>query len=697
MRKVAYDKRAILIDGKRTMLVSGAIHYTRSTPGMWPSLMKRSREAGLNCVETYVFWNLHERTRGVYDFSGRLDLRRYCEAAKAEDLNVILRIGPYICAETNFGGLPPWLRDVPGMKIRTLNKPFMDEMERWMRALVEHLRSYFAREGGPIILAQVENEYRNIGKAYGKDGETYCKWAVDLGLSLDLGVPWVMCAGSAPGSIETINGFLAHYRLEKHFAEHQGQPAIWTENWPSWYDTWGYAHHTRSAQHVAYGVARFFAGGGSGVNYYMWHGGTNFGREAMYLQTTSYGFDAPLDEYGLETGKSRHLSLLHSVLLEAAEILFAQDAPKVQALAEKASAFSYDGKAGSIAFLCNDGEASCSVSYEGRSYELKPASALVLRDGKLVFDTASPETSKPLKRSMRSVSSGLASFESCVEPLPDLWPAACAGSAVEAAAPVEQLSLTHDSTDYCWYSTALKVGGKGLQKGVLNFDGAGDLLYVYVDGKLVASTVPPLLENRTLEGNKDFTQAFELSLKPGVRKLQVLACAVGLIKGDWMLGYQNMVNERKGIWGTVSWNGTPLRSRWTMQPGLIGERSHLFEPEACPSLWNPSAKLKSPGLRWWRASFPLPKGDDPLVLDLSSMGKGLLWVNGVCLGRYWLAPGVLRNPISPRDVFVETASDGSPTQSLYHVPREHLKERNSLVLFEEQGGDLSDVRLLLRK
>jgi beta-galactosidase len=130
MPNVSYDHRAVTIDGERTLLLSGAIHYPRSTPGMWRSLMQHSQEAGLNAIETYVFWNLHERRRGVYDFSDRLDIRRFLDIAHELGLYVILRIGPYICAETNYGGLPAWLRDVPGIQMRTDNEPFLREMEQ---------------------------------------------------------------------------------------------------------------------------------------------------------------------------------------------------------------------------------------------------------------------------------------------------------------------------------------------------------------------------------------------------------------------------------------------------------------------------------------------------------------------------------------------------------------------------------------
>lgn len=195
---VNYDHHALIIDGKRTFLLSGAIHYPRSTPAMWSDLMRRSKEAGLNAIETYVFWNLHEAEQGKFDFSGRLDLIKFCQLAQEHNLYVILRIGPYICAETNFGGFPAWLRDVPDIQMRTLNQPFMDAVAKWVRHLVEYVRPLFAPNGGPIILTQIENEYGLLADRYGDEGQEYLQWAIDFGLSLDPGVPWVCVSEVRP-------------------------------------------------------------------------------------------------------------------------------------------------------------------------------------------------------------------------------------------------------------------------------------------------------------------------------------------------------------------------------------------------------------------------------------------------------------------------------------------------------------------
>jgi len=158
--------------------------------------------------------------RQHFDFEDRLDVVRFCELAQEHGLYVILRIGPYICAETNYGGFPSWLRDVPGMQMRTNNEPFKREMKKWVEFFCEKMRHLFAPNGGPIILAQLENEYALIAKNYGAEGEKYLEWVVDLERELDLGVPLIMCFGSAPGAIETINAHYGHEKLEQHFENH---------------------------------------------------------------------------------------------------------------------------------------------------------------------------------------------------------------------------------------------------------------------------------------------------------------------------------------------------------------------------------------------------------------------------------------------------------------------------------------------
>ena len=687
---VSYDSRAITINGQRTMLLGGAIHYPRSTPEMWPALMQRSREAGLNAIETYIFWNLHERQRGVFDFSERLDVLRFCQLAQEHGLYVVLRIGPYICAETNYGGLPAWLRDVPGIRMRTWNEPFMREMERWVRFVVDYLRPMFASNGGPIILAQIENEYANVALQNGVDGMRYLQWAADLGKSLDLGIPLVMCLGAAQGTIETINGFYGHTYLDHHFESHPDQPALWTENWPGWYDLYGHAHRIREPQDVAYSVVRFIAGGGTGVNYYMWHGGTNFGREAMYLQTTSYDYDAPLDEYGRPTTKYHHLARLHRLLLRYADVLLNAQRAEPQLLGNEQAAYIYGD--GELIFLCNDASEPVFLTFENQHFELAAQSTLLLSHGKVLLNTAEVAPGSIVQRTMQPAEDTITRIAWHSEPLPTTWPAE-QQSTMTLDQPIEQLQFTQDTTDYCWYTTRLFVPADQEGMGTLTLVGVADVAHVFVDGQLQATTSTLLPEDRGSFDGDAFTQSFKLNVTAGEHELSILCCALGLIKGDWMIGYANMAEERKGLWGHVLWNEEMVHGDWSIQPGLIGERGALFASGGALVHWNDhwNEVIDRP-LCWWRINFTHPQAGSPLALDLSSMQKGLAWLNGRCIGRYWLASG--EGGISPWFPSSVRGQDfGEPPQRYYHLPAEWLQPHNTLVLFEELGGDPSSIAI----
>ncbi len=733
--KVDYDSRAVRVDGHRTLILCGAMHYPRSTPEMWPGLMRRSREAGLNTVETYVFWNLHERHRGVYDFSGRLDLAHFCHAAAAEGLHVIVRIGPYICGETNYGGFPTWLREIPGMEMRTWNEPFMREMACWCRKLMEYIRPLLASNGGPIILVQFENEFNNIAAQYGDAGRRYLQWCVELGASLGIQEPMIMCAGGAEGAIETINSFYLFDQLEQHWEKHPEQPAISTEFYTGWYETWGYPRHTRDMVDMGYSLLRFIAAGGSGVNYYMWHGGTNFGREGMYLQAASYDFDCPLDESGLPTTKYHYLARIHHFLLGHADRLLATDRARprnlevlsgpvgqredkvlkamgggmpgefVDAHAEQPRQvyFEYGEGSDRLVFLCNDDtQAPALVTFEGQRYELAPQSVAAFSGGKMVLNSAMRHEEDVVQRVMKPLDL-LETFESAAEPLPGEWPEPFRDT-IPVAEPMEQLQFTQDQSDYCWYSAELPPSASG--PGLLRLAAAADLVHVFVDGVYRATTPTPLMENRNLFPESGalgdsplwapvreatFEQTFTLLLPEGARRLDLLCVSLGLVKGDWMLGLQNMVHERKGLWGPVSWTGEEL-SNWTIQPGLLGERQGL--PQNGQGRHAETPTIAASGLRWWWSRFQAPEGDSPLFLDLAGMTKGLIYLNGRCLSRYWLLPASGEDPFNRYRAPVMHHPGHEPTQRYYHVPRSWVMKENDLVLLEEIAGDASRVSLV---
>ncbi|KAJ3133554.1 60S ribosomal protein L5 [Physocladia obscura] len=167
---------------------------------MWPKMMKKAKAAGVNCIETYLFWNLHEKVKGKHDFTGNLDFLHFNQCAQ----DAVVSIGPHICAETNYGGYRAWLRDIPGIEIRTNSQPHKKEMEKWVRVVGNMLRPTLAPNGEPVILLQIENEYNLVAKRNGEEGQKYLAWAIQLAQSLTLNVPWVMCLEGMSGAIETI-------------------------------------------------------------------------------------------------------------------------------------------------------------------------------------------------------------------------------------------------------------------------------------------------------------------------------------------------------------------------------------------------------------------------------------------------------------------------------------------------------------
>jgi hypothetical protein len=354
----------------------------------------------------------------------------------------------------------------------------------------------------------------------------------------------------------------------------------------------------------------------------------------------------------------------------------------------------YRGGDRSLAFLCNDDDKPANVSFEGGSYHLPGPSVVILSDGKAVMNTAEVESSCVLERTMRPVKSALASFETWAEPTPEDRPEEPRAETV-ADSPVEQLTLTGDRTDYCWYSVRLNVPKPQAGEGTLTLDRAADMVYVFVDGKLAAPAIPPAKEDRGPTDSDAYKQEFHLKLSPGPHDLSLLCCSLGLIKGDWMLGKRNMVEERKGLWGPVRWDGKELRGPWRMQPGLVGERCRLFAEGAALAKWRPPRAGCVKPMTWLRTTFRRAKGDAPIALDMAGMGKGLAWVNGNCIGRYWLLPAGAEGA-GWLSQWTEPGKTGRPTQRYYHVPSDWLRERNVLVLFEEMGGDAGRIRVCQR-
>lgn len=686
---VEYDERSFIINGTRELLIGGVVHYPRTTPGMWPRIFSNMRADGLNAVQTYVFWNLHEHQRGVFDFSGRLDLMRYLREAQDAGLYVILRIGPYICAETNYGGFPPWLRDVPGIRMRTDNDAFKREMEQWMRTLCAYLEPMYASNGGPVILLQIENEYdycREIG--YGDAGERYLAWCAQLAHDLDTGVPWCMCGGHSPGVLSTVNSFCPHWDMTKFHERHPGQPCFCTEFYQTWYATFGCAPRVNRATERAYALARFFAAGGAGLSWFVWHGGADLGRQGMCLETQRYAISV-LQEDGFPNANSRHYARLHHVLADRAQTLLAGP-PEHTSCGDGLEVFSYGADADTVTFLCNDTDTAAPVA-QGSGSVMVEAKSVVITDwqgqplmdtSRMVDDVSLPPAADPAVP--------VAHVRRWSEPMPWAWPEGVA-QAIVAEQPTEGLLLTHDTTDYCWYWREVQSDGDSTAR--LEIRGVADLAYVFVDDRLVARTEGPILEERGPLSGPGYVQTFDIPLSKGSQTLAILCGAMGLAKIDKMVGGVNMIEEKKGIWGPVLLDGRELTGDWHACPGLLGEHTQAYGAPGVHAPWEPVSAHPAGPLTWWKCDVELPRTGPGFYLDLGCMDKGIAWVNGHCIGRYWLIEGTL-----PVDELVSGVVQGlppcGPTQRYYHLPEDWLRARNELVLIEEVSGDASSITVV---
>nr|CAC44501.1 beta-galactosidase [Fragaria x ananassa] len=698
---VSYDHRALVIDGKRRVLVSGSIHYPRSTPEMWPDLIQKSKDGGLDVIETYVFWNLHEPVRGQYNFEGRNDLVGFVKAVAEAGLYVHLRIGPYVCAEWNYGGFPLWLHFIPGIKLRTDNEPYKAEMHRFTAKIVEMMKNekLYASQGGPIILSQIENEYGNIDKAYGPAAKTYINWAANMAVSLDTGVPWVMCQqADAPSSvINTCNGFYC----DQFSPNSNSTPKIWTENWSGWFLSFGGAVPQRPVEDLAFAVARFYQRGGTFQNYYMYHGGTNFGRSSGGpFIATSYDYDAPLDEYGLlRQPKWGHLKDVHKAIKLCEPAMVATD-PTISSLGQNIEAAVY--KTGSVcsAFLANvDTKSDATVTFNGNSYQLPAWSVSILPDCKnVVINTAKINTATMVPSFTRQ------SISADVEPTEAVgsgwsWinePVGISkGDAFTRVGLLEQINTTADKSDYLWYSTSIDV--KGGYKADLHVQSLGHALHAFVNGKLAGSGTGN-------SGNAKVSVEIPVEFASGKNTIDLLSLTVGLQNYG---AFFDLVGA--GITGPVqlkgSANGTTIdlsSQQWTYQIGLKGEDEDL---PSGSSQWISQPTLpKNQPLTWYKTQFDAPGGSNPVALDFTGMGKGEAWVNGQSIGRYWptnVAPKTGCTDCNYRGAYSADKcrkNCGMPSQKLYHVPRSWMKSSgNTLVLFEEVGGDPTQLSFATRQ
>lgn len=319
---------AFLLNGKPFTIRSGEIHYPRVPRAYWRDRFKKARAMGLNTITTYVFWNLHEPTPGKFDFTGNLDVAEFVREAGEEGLYVIVRPGPYICTEWDFGGFPSWLLKDTNIKVRGSDPKFLAASEKYMKQVGKQLAPLQITKGGNVIMAQIENEYGSFGAdhAYMKavrDQITSAGFDVTLFTSDGPGAK-NLDGGTLPNDLAVIN-FGAGDNVADQFKEFDkrwpDRPRMVGEYWVGWFDHWGETHHPlppwggneKRVQHEvpAEGIDWMLSNNTS-FNVYMFHGGTTWGFMAganssrdMPIQpdTSSYDYGSPLDEAGRPNAK----------------------------------------------------------------------------------------------------------------------------------------------------------------------------------------------------------------------------------------------------------------------------------------------------------------------------------------------------------------------------------------------------------
>lgn len=554
-----------LLDDKPFQIISGELHYPRVPKEAWRARMKMAKAMGLNTIGTYVFWNLHEPQKGKFDFSGNNNIAEFVKIAQQEGLWVILRPSPYVCAEWEFGGYPYWLQNEKGLVVRSTEKQYLDEYKKYIIEVGKQLAPLQINHGGNIIMVQVENEYGSYAadKNYldinrkmfietGFDGLLYtCDPAADVK------------DGHLDGLLPALNGIDNPAKIKALVNEnHKGKGPYFIAEWyPAWFDWWGTAHHTVPAEQYTNRLDSVLAAGIS-INMYMFHGGTTRGfmNGANYKdispyepQTSSYDYDAPLNEAGNVTEKFRAFRSVIEKHLPAGQSL-----PPIPAV--------------------------------------KPSIAIA-----------------PFK-----LSSKVALFNT----LP---------KAVKSTTPLTFEALGQDY-GYVLYRTTIK-GGK---KGELQIKQLRDYALVFVNQKRVG------VLDRRLNQN-----TLPLNLPEGDVQLDIFVENMGRINfGKYLL------ENKKGITEAVTFAGAEVKN-WSM---------YSFPFSNIGNYNTKSASLKDagngPALQ--KGSFYISTVADT-YLDMTDWGKGVVWVNGHNLGKYWAI---------------------GPQQTLY-IPQEWLKKgKNDIAVLE---------------
>ena len=571
-------KSTFLLNGKPFTVKAAELHYTRIPAPYWEHRIEMCKALGMNTICLYVFWNIHEQTEGQFDFTGQNDIAAFCRLAQKHGMYVIVRPGPYVCAEWEMGGLPWWLLKKKDIVLRTLDPYFMERTAIFMKEVGKQLAPLQITRGGNIIMVQVENEYG----AYAVD-----KPYVFLPLQIPVcagftEVPLFQCDWSSTFDrnglddlLWTIN-FGTGANIEQQFKRlkeaRPETPLMCSEFWSGWFDHWGRKHETRPAKSMVQGIKDMLDRNIS-FSLYMAHGGTTFGHwggannPSYSAMCSSYDYDAPISEPGWTTDKYFQLrDLLKNYLpageqlpeipeafpvIEIPEVEFTQIAPLFSNLPEAKE-----------------------------SMDIQPMEAFDQGWGTILYRTTLQE-------------------------------------------PVEN-------------GTTMKITE------------VHDWAQVFADGKLLAR-----LDRRRGEF------ALQLPvLKKGTR-IDILIEAMGRVNFD------ESIHDRKGITEKVELvrgkQSAELKN-WTVYSFPV---DYSFVQDK--RYKNGTAQTMP---AYYRTTFRLDKVGDTF-LDMSTWGKGMVWVNGLAIGRFW---------------------EIGPQQTLF-MPGCWLKEgENEIIVLDLKGPEKASIR-----
>ena len=303
-----------LLNGNPFVVKAAEIHYPRIPKPYWEHRIKMCKALGMNTVCIYIFWNIHEQREGQFDFTGNNDVAEFCRLAQKNGMYVIVRPGPYVCAEWEMGGLPWWLLKKKDIRLREQDPYFMERVKIFEQKVGEQLAPLTIQNGGPIIMVQVENEYGSYGEdkpyvseirdclrgIYGKDLALFqCDWSSNFEKNGLDDLTWTMNFGT---------GANINDQFRRLGELRPNAPKMCSEFWSGWFDKWGARHETRPAKDMVAGIDEMLSKGIS-FSLYMTHGGTSFGHWAganspgFAPDVTSYDYDAPINEYGQATPK----------------------------------------------------------------------------------------------------------------------------------------------------------------------------------------------------------------------------------------------------------------------------------------------------------------------------------------------------------------------------------------------------------